>query len=250
MKKFILLALLLSLIFGTAYSQLTHRGGSEFPAEIVLTDFKDYEAGDIIFSAYEFDGMYYASWKDTPKPDKKTGKFFVRCMADDNLFFKTGVYRNELPVYILYRNESYTLLNLDRRKTSGYWIEGSLSLTDNQVVLHDNLYYSFCPEWPNKNVTIARKPIKANSYEYFYTFFNFNEVLPKYYDKIEFEIEVGDGRYLPKPSMTMCRYKFTQSDINRGFIKLKARVTPFINCPIDIDERVITIEIPSYSGSN
>lgn len=241
MKRIFFICVLL-MMFSTGFPQLTHRGGSEMPAEIVLVSFGDLQPGDAIFSAYTFEGNYYASWKDIPKPGAATGKFFIRCMLNDNdLPVKTGVLQNEIPIYVLQRGDEFTLLELTRTKSTGYYVEGVLAQTRDVITLNDNLYYSICPSWPAQDVTTARKIPRTTTAEYFYTFFNFNDVLPSYYDKLEFEVETGDGRLYPSNTLNYWRYWFKKSDLDRGFINLTVKVYPFKNCISGIETRVITI---------
>lgn len=228
-KTFLIFALLIGTLIGQA-QPLTYRGGNEMPAEMLLSTFVEWQPGDIIYSAYFFEGQLYASWKDLPQPSETTGQFFIRAMADDGSPVQTGVKQGEEPYYLLYRNGEFTFLNVTRTKKSSYWGEAMLMTTDVRLTLNDNLYYSICPQWPDSLVTKSRIKPTAGQYLYFYKFLNFNEVLPKYYSEIAFTLATGTGKLYPAKTMNYYRYQFSTQDIARGYIELNVIVTPLKNC--------------------
>lgn len=249
LKKSITLALITALMVFSALmamaQPLTHRGGNEMPAEILLVDLPGFQAGDIIYSAYQVEGQLYASWKDPAK----SAKFFIRCMGNDgDTPAKTGVDPGENPVYLLYRNKTFTLLQVDRKPNTGYYGEATITITEDQATLQDNLYYSLCPQWSESQATISRITPAPGSYNYFYKFLNFNDVLPKWYGSMSFTLVTGTGKLTKATSVLMWRYNFTQADIDRGYIELMAKATAFKNCAQDDNARLILINIPKGSG--
>lgn len=236
----ILIIILLYSNFHLFSQPLTHRGGAEMPAEILLATFTSFRPGDIIYSAYQVNGLLYASWSQ-PASEKE---FFVRAMADDgDNPVKTGVDPSdkEVPVYLLYREKVFTLLKSERIPGDRYYSRARLTETGNLVQVNDNLYYSQCPEWPERTETIARNKPRKNNSEYFYTWLNFNEVLPKYYERLDFEVITGEGSLTEAKSLNYWRYLFKEGDYQRGYIELKVIVTPLKNCKTDENERVIRV---------
>jgi len=230
MKK--LAVFLVSMLFAVMLTAqpLTHRGGNPLPAQLVLVEFADFQPGDVIYSAYTWNGEYYASWSDQAKP----GKFFIRCMGNDSdNSIKTGVDADELPVYMVYRNEQFSLINLTITRHSGYYSEGTITDTRQPVALNHNLYHYLCPVWPKSSEVIPYKPPRLLA-EYFRDFLPFNDFMPKYTLAVDFEIVTGDGRLTKPPRATNMpnsfRYRFMQSDFDRGYIILLVKVTPFVNC--------------------
>lgn len=241
MKKLavFLVAMLVTLMLPA--QPLTHRGGNEMPAQTALVTFDDFQNGDVIYSAYQYQGEFYASWENPAK----TGQFFIKCMGNDSdTPVKTGVDTDENPVYVLLRNNEYSVVSLTVTRNAGYYYEGYLTDTREPIVLLDNLYYYLCPQWPAVSEILPYKKLKSG-YFYFKDFLAFNQFLPKYTTSISFALVEGDGRLLPPAKITnmpnMWRYQFVKSDFTRGYIKLKVRGTPFIKCPDAQVEKEITI---------
>jgi len=240
----VLIIIFLYLDFHLFSQPLTHRGGAEMPAEILLATFSGFRQGDIIYSAYQVNGRVYASWSQ-PAAEKE---FFIRAMADDGENpVKTGVdlVVKESPVYILYRENFFTMLKVERMPGDRYYSRARLTETEKLVHLNDNLYYSQCPKWPENVETTARNNPRRNSSEYFYTWLNFNEVLPKYYERLDFELVTGDGSLTPAKSLNYWRYQFKDEDFQRGYIVLKVIATPLKNCKSIENERVIRVNLDS-----
>ena len=221
---------------------LTHRGGAEMPAEILLSTFSGFRQGDVIYSAYEANGRLYASWSQ-PAAEKD---FFIRAMADDGENpVKTGVdlASKESPVYLLFREGLFTLLSVERIPGDRYYSRARLTETGRVMELQDNLYFSQCPRWPERLITTARNNPQENVSAYFYTWLNFNEVLPKYYQRLDFELVTGEGQLTAAKSLNYWRYLFNEDDFQRGFIEMKVKVTPLKNCRNAENDRIIRVNL-------
>jgi hypothetical protein len=244
MKKTFILVLITALItLGalnlTSAQPLTYRGGNAMPAEMGAATFADYQPGDQVLGAYEYEGNLYASWI---QPARATA-FNIRAMADDgDSPVKVGVSPGEEPIYVLVRGDELTILNVDRVR--GNWMTTFvLTYTGVGVEVYDNLYYTLCPEWPDvSEITLSATPATANLP--FFRWLPYNQFLPNYYDNIAFELLTGSGRLTPSRTLNYWRYWFRPADIERGYIELKVRAVPLANCESDNLSRVVRVNFP------
>lgn len=223
---------------------LTYRGGKEMPAEILLVTSGDFYSGDTIYSAYEFDGQLYASWKQAASGDN----FFVRIMADDNdTPVVTGLQANnpDNAVYVLYRNGKFTRLKVEKVSANSYFTKVKMTDTEQEVTLNDNLYYSLCPLWPDiQSVTILTR-VQVDTPEPFYKWLKINDIIPKYTSQIFFELATGSGQLYPSTFDAHWKYAFHPDDITRGYIDLLIKVVPLKNCRNCMCERSVRIYLSS-----
>lgn len=237
MKKTIFILMLLIATMFTTAQPLGFMGSNDWPAEqLMVTKFDDYQSGDIIYSAYVYENEYYASEKHV-LPAEKLKNFFIKGWKDtDDSPLKTGIYSGESLHYFVYREGEFYRLDVE---ITGDFNEAfkaaTLTVTNEVAVVHDNLWYSQCPEWPAVTEVYAYKAIRKYYYNSFAKFIPMNHFMPKYYDKATFEIVTGTGRLrAPRPG-TMdlpiyWSYMFTGADLARGYIVLHVKVTPFKNC--------------------
>ncbi len=239
MKKNVLI-LMIALWATTITAQpLTHRGGAAMPGEMAFAEFSQFQPGDQILSTYEFEGEFYASWLQPAS----AATFIIRVMADDNdTPVKTGVSPGEDPLYFLLRNDTLTLLDAER--TRGSWMNNiKLSDTRVQIDVHDNLYYSLCPEWPEiDEITLNQTPALANLP--FNRWLPYNQFIPLYRESLEFELVKGHGRLTPSTTLNFWRYWFRPDDLSKGYIILRIKAIPLANCHSDNLTRDVRINFP------
>ena len=246
----ITVALVFSVLFALAQPPLTHRGGAAMPGEMAYATFSDFEPGDQILSAYEFEGEFYASWLQPAR----ASTFIIRVMADDSdTPVKTGVSTGEYPFYFLLRDDKLTLLDAER--TKGSWIN-TIVLSDTRVEIevHDNLYFTLCPVWPEVyEVTISTIPFDINqppnrwSRIPFFRWLAANQFWPQFISDWDIVLVTGDGVLtVPARNKTLgaCTYRFHPADIERGYIELKVKVVPLANCESDNLTRNVKIFFP------
>lgn len=250
MKKGINLTVTMLLLAVMLTAQpLTFRGDREMPGEMVVATFDQFEPGDQIIGSYIYNGNLYASEiriaRDT--------KFQITAFRDDSdTLVKTGVYHDELPVYVLYRNNNTYALTINREK--GKWYNtGELKLLNDTLIpvtVYDNLHYSRCPRWPAATeVDIAGKVRLAPYSEPFYKWFRTHVVRPVYYGDLSFELVTGDGELFASRTINYHRYRFMPSDFKRGYIEILFKATPLPNCPVDdIQTRLIRINLTDDSN--
>lgn len=239
MKTLTTLLLLFAAIITTA-QPLTHRGGTAYPAEMVIATFDDYAPGDQVIGCYTVDDNLYASVIRIARPTK----FQITCFGDDNdTPVKTGAATDELPVYVLLRdNKTY---ELDIIRVKGKWFnEGQLFLTGKEVPVYDNLYYSLCPEWPQKTELDIAGAVRTGFSEPFYKWFTYSQVQPQYVDVLELELATGSGLLRTSRTLNFHKYRFHEDDFKRGYIEILFKATPLPNCPIEeTQSRVIKINL-------
>ena len=239
MKTLTTLLLLFAAITLTA-QPLTHRGGAAMPGEMAYATFSDFNPGDQILSAYEFEGEFYASWLQPAR----ASTFIIRVMADDSdTPVKTGVSTGEYPFYFLLRDDKLTLLDAER--TKGSWMN-TIVLSDTRVEIevHNNLYFTLCPVWPEVD-SIMLNRIPALSNLPFNRWLPYNQFQPLFTESIEFELVTGSGRLTPSRTLNFWRYWFRPADIDRGYIELKVNAIPLANCQSDNLTRVVKIYFPA-----
>lgn len=223
---------------------LVYRGGNPHPAEVKLAELKDFQTGDQILAAYHFESQLYASWLQPANANR----FFIRVMGDDNDSpVKTGVGDKETPEYLLLRGDKiYALIIEDLGKVSSFDAV-RLHITDDEVVVHDNLYYSLEPEWPEvSEVTLNSRPATSNLQ--FWRWCPYGQFMPKYYSDFNFELITGSGMLrVParRKTLNMCSYWFRPQDITRGYIEFRVIVTPLTNAGEGaVIENIVKINIP------
>ena len=235
----ITVALVFSVYYAVAQLPLTHRGGAAMPGEMAYATFSDFKPGDQILSAYEFEGEFYASWLQPAR----ASTFIIRVMADDSdTPVKTGVSPGEYPFYFLLRDDKLTLLDAER--TKGSWIN-TIVLSDTRVEIevHDNLYFTLCPIWPEVD-SIMLNSTPALSNLPFNRWLPYNQFQPLFTESLEFELVKGSGRLTPSGTLNFWRYWFRPADIDRGYIELKVKAIPLANCESDNLTRNVKIFFP------
>ncbi len=218
--------------------KLTYRGMNPQPAEVAYAKFPDFQPGDQILSTYEHEGEFYASWLDPAR----SGTFIVRAMGDDEAPIKTGLAQGESANFFLVRGGRLTLLGVEKSK-SAIMDTYTFTCTDVELEVHDNLYYTLCPEWPGvEEITLASRPAATNLP--FFRWLPYNQFQPLFTAGMEFELVTGSGRLTPSRTLNFWRYWFRPDDFERGYIELKVKAIPLANCQSDNLTQIVKIIIP------
>lgn len=208
--------------------------------------------GDSIYSAFKVEDKYYASCVKVVSRDMvflmafgNTGTGTVQLSDvdsvsivgyDDKIPVKVGFNNKETIYWGVCRDGIIYKLNLISKKVGKYGEEGKFMLTDSIVDILDNPYYSVNPVWPlNINYRI-KKPEKLNRDYFLYNLAftggkDWRLQYPKYLSGLKWEMYYGSSKVTndKKGFLNQAKFRFTQADVDRGYILLKLTGTPYKN---------------------
>ena len=206
---------------------LTYRGTTEFPIDIKIFPFdhlQGVQAGDLIVSAFDIEGKYYACWEAKVAAD---GSCIGKGLGDSGLPVKTGFGERENVYYFIYRGGLYYPIAI----TDSYTLRGHElykgDVQSDPVEVLDNPYYSLPVTWPAIDCTIilAAPPVNKNLYNYIH-FINY---LPQYYESVALSLVKGSGKFKAVKNISMSTYQPSKADIERGDVVFRITAKPLKN---------------------
>ena len=256
MKNQLIGLLMLLSIAVAAQKPLTWSNG-EFPSTMYYANKADNPwmvDGQSVFSIFKADDKFYASG------EKVIGNGQVFAMAFHNtgsdvpfrLDFdavviglskesvKTGLDHKETVYWGVWDGETIKKLNLVSTYTGRAGETAIFNLTDIIMEVHDNPYWSINPVWPSDTTLKIKTPTATNRQFYLYNLaYSGNDgrlFYPKYLLKLNWEMVEGDTKvtnsYNKKKDiyfLNQAKFRFTQTDIERGYILVRLKGTPHKN---------------------
>jgi hypothetical protein len=212
---------------------LTWRGETQslfdykiFPAHSI----EGAKPGDLIVSAFEIEGKYYASWSN--KGIAANGSGIGYALGDSGLTVKTGFIKGETIHYFIYRDGVYYTLKIFEGvvtpKGETHWT-GEVVMTP--VEVFDNPYYSLPVTWPEIDYTIVLpgKPSTLFSERHLYKYIPFINYLPKFYESVALSLVKGSGKFKAAKNISMSTYQPSKADIERGDVVFRITAKPLKN---------------------
>lgn len=202
----------------------------DFPKDIIILKAAEntwMQKGDFVYSIYQDNGAYFASWDVGFKSQNLIIKSFA---SDPEHPVKTGIGSNETAIWGLWRNDTMRMMEITTYKDK-YYTYGKAVIKFRMTVF-DNLYFSLDPIWPAATEFKILPPI-AGQYIYFRDVFAYRPMMPKYVAGA-CKLEICEGSALVRNSTTfnMTQIKFTAADIERGYVVVTIRGTPLKNSSV------------------
>lgn len=179
--------------------------------------------GDEIYSIYQDDDKFYAGWGVM----YRGGRMIPKAFANDEYVLKTGFTTKEEIIWGIFKDGKMYALELYKTYKENWYTFGIFNMTEKVLKVYDNLYYSLEPVWPSIDQYQIPVPKPRT---YIFNEWHYDPILPKqttgYFTP---EIIEGDGKLTVSKYFGSCKYKFTASDIGRGFIRLRVHAKLLAN---------------------
>jgi len=252
-----LIGLLMLISIAVAGQKPLTRNDGNFPSTIYHVYESDnswMKPGASIFSAFMIEGKLYASGENiiggnqvdamafhntgSDAPYQLAFDVIVQGLAKEPV--KTGLDFNEVVYWGLWDGAVMKQLILKSTYTSRAGETAIFELTDVVLEIMDNPYWSINPVWPSDTTLKIKTPTATNRQFYLYNLAYSGNVgrlfYPKYLLKLNWEMVEGDTKvtnsYNKKKDiyfLNQAKFRFTQTDIERGYILVRLKGTPHKN---------------------
>jgi len=209
-----------------------------FPIEHYLINKTDventwYEKGDSIYSAFEMDDKFYASgviWS-------KSSMGFASAFGNDgSVSVKNGFIKGDSIYWGVCKKGVIHQLKRISTYKSQYGTNAIFIPTGDTLQVLDNPYFSLNPIWTDNLNYRIKKPEKLNRDYFLYNLAftggkDWRLQYPKYLSGLKWEMYYGSSKVTndKKGFLNQAKFRFTQADVDRGYILLKLTGTPYKN---------------------
>lgn len=220
--------------------------GGEYPLDMVIlkkTDNPWLKAWDTIYSIYEIDGIYYASWGVT----LKNGVNVIAKVFKDTgeLPVKTGISVGQEVMWCVERDGVVYLLNITEMYSDGGIHCGKFSMSNITIELKDNPYYSLSPVWPDNTSLRIKIPQPNKAFTLYQLQFtegnDYRLQMPKFIENLQWIKIGGDVVINTNKYLNSFLFKFSNFDIANGSINVKMQGTALKNSSSSDTSRIYNI---------
>lgn len=210
---------------------LTWRGFTEFPADIKIFEagkLGSVIAGDTVTSVYAHDGKYYACWDSEVLSNSSV---IAKALGDSGLHVKTGIFNDEEAIYCRYRAGKYFLIEITGSYTKNNQTLYGGKVTDQEIEVLDNLYYTLPVTWPqiDYNIHLPKPPSPLFKDRHLYKYIRWINYLPRYAASVTCELADGNGKLTKKKDISRTEYQFSVHDLKAGSVSFNIVATPLKN---------------------
>ena len=200
---------------------------TDFPVSMVIlkqTDNPWLENGDYIYSVYQDKGLMFACWDI----QYKSKNVIIKAFGNDDYPVKTGFDKDEAITWGVYSEGCIFKLKLIEYVWDGLTF-GIGTVTDVQLYVNDNRYYSLDPLWPDIGELKITKPLPDKWYQ-MYELMSYGLIMPKYIDGSPWiNITMGEAIIKPHKYFNSTKIKLTKADVARGYLVVTIQAKPLIN---------------------
>ena len=221
-------------------SEMIHPGGMII---LLAKDNSWLQLGDIVISAWKEGGNLFASGESLPAKvsgnPPQLGAITKVWTDSDDTAIKDGLWAGEEVYWGLYRNGVVYQLSITTYVDGGLTL-GIGTLSDEEIVIEDNPYYSLNPVWTDEtDFSLIVTPVLNTKYT-FYKAIPYDTMLPDYMTKINFEINEPGIKVSKSVSskgvvfFNSSTITFTTKEaIDKGYFDFKVFGTPLANSASD-----------------
>jgi len=271
MKKTIfILALLIATMFTTAQQIVVT--GSATPIIIFDTDYGiNYNNGDQLYSYFNYEGVNYASGKSTVMPNLNS-QIITSFLNDNNaevingapvdvvinIAYKQGekFYKLSISEIFIYTGTDVAVDNILAKPLTIYKVNNA-EITNEEVELAEvpwiAWYNSQCPRWKvnynsTANVSFQTNYVGESILRHkdgrvwkIYSLGTYKEMplkypRPDFCSDVYYKVVEGDGHIVNQQYFD--KYVFSNSDYDRGYVKLEMYANRFSGCTLESDPKI------------